>query len=468
MMSRNTHHRILLVDPWIYDFSAYDFRQKPLGLLYIGAILAKLGYHIALLDCMDRYQPAWADTVESSPEREGAGKFPREELAKPAALADIPRKYCRYGVPRDRLETWLRNQPPPDIILMTSFMTYWYPAVVDMAELLRLFFPRAVLVLGGVYSTLCPEHARQNVRPDYLIEGEGEQAAVRLIASLCDGPGADFAFSHLDELPYPWYQGYPVLASIALVTSRGCPYACSYCASRILTAGYRRREASAVFREIRHWQEIRGVRQFAFFDDALLHQAEHYAKPLLRLLTGLDASLSLHTPNGVQPRCIDAELAGLLFSAGTKSLRLSFESGSALRQQGKVNADELESALNHLYRAGYSAAEIGVYILAGMPGQPMREVRESARRVHEMGARIYLASYSPIPGTREYQECVARGEWDAREDLLLTNNSLFPFWRKRYSSGELEELSLWVKQLNHSLLSSDEDTLCRNPQTGPA
>ncbi len=470
MKSRKSLPRILLVNPWIHDFSAYDFRQKPLGLLYIGAILETLGYPVSLLDCMDRYQPAWLEPgapCDGRADHEGAGKYPREEIVKPAALAEIPRKYCRYGAPRERIEAWLGSQPPPDIILMTSFMTYWYPGVVEMAELLRKHVPHATLVLGGVYATLCPEHARQAVRPDYLLAGEGEQAAIRLIAGLCDGPGGDFAFDQLDELPYPWYQGYPVLASIALVTSRGCPYSCSYCASRLLAAGYRRRTAAAVFQEILHWQEHRGIRQIAFFDDALLHQPELYAKPLLRLITAADKDLSLHTPNGVQPRCIDAELADLLVAAGIKSLRLSYESSSHLQQQGKVTTSELESALHHLTRAGLRPAETGVYILAGMPGQPMSEVRASARRVHELGARIHLASFSPIPGTRAYLQGLERGEWETGEDLLWTNNSLFPLWRQRHSREELAELLLWIKQLNHSLPSS-EDSLCRNLQNGPA
>jgi len=451
---------ILLVNPWIYDFSAYDFRQKPLGLLYIGAILNHLGYRTALLDCLDRYHPAWPEAAaagKTDERQEGAGKYWREELPKPAALAEIPRRYCRYGAPRAGVEAWLRDQPPPEVILMTSFMTYWYPAVADMAALLREIFPRAVLVLGGIYATLCPEHARRTVQPDYLLEGEGEVAAVRLVARLCDGPGADFSYRTLDELPFPWFAGYPRLASIALLTSRGCPCHCSYCASSVLTDHYRRRSPENVFAEVQHWQEGYGVRQFAFFDDALLHHPARYAKPLFRLLARAGEKLALHTPNGVHLRCIDDELADLLYTAGMKSLRLSYESSSPRRRQGKVTPRELESALARLHRAGFGTAELGVYLLAGVPGQPIREVRASAQRVHDLGARVYLASYSPIPGTVEYETGVACGEWDPGADLLLTNNSLFPLWRKRHTPEELAELSLNIKQLNQSLLSSDEE-----------
>jgi len=457
---RNPNGRILLVNPWIHDFSAFDFWQKPLGLLYIGAVLNRLGYDTVLLDCLDRYNPFWRQRSDEEPDREksdGAGKYFRQELDKPAPLQGIPRRYCRYGAPRERVEAWLAQQEPPDFILVTSAMTYWYPGLVETAELLRSRFPHAPLILGGIYATLCPDHARRVVKPDHLVAGEGEIKAIRLVSQLSGGPGGDFDFKDLDQLPYPWYEGYPHLASIAVLTSRGCPYCCSYCASGILAASCRRRSAGAVFEEIRYWRDRRGISSFAFYDDALLHEAETHAIPLFSMLAAELPGLSLHTPNGVQPRCIDAEMAALMHAAGMKNLRLSYESSSALRRQGKVTTRELASALKNLLAAGFQSGQIGVYILAGLPGQEMEEVRESARQVHDLGARVNLASYSPIPGTREYQHALDSGSWDGEEDLLLGNNSLYPFWRRQYTPVQLEGLALWVKELNLSLLSNHEE-----------
>ena len=49
------NYNLLLINPWIYDFTAYDFWSKPLGLLYIASILRERGYEISYIDCMDRY-----------------------------------------------------------------------------------------------------------------------------------------------------------------------------------------------------------------------------------------------------------------------------------------------------------------------------------------------------------------------------------------------------------------------------
>jgi hypothetical protein len=53
---------ILLVNPWIYDFAAYDFWLAPLGLLSLAAFLRKNGYDIRMIDCLRR-------SVQASPRR---------------------------------------------------------------------------------------------------------------------------------------------------------------------------------------------------------------------------------------------------------------------------------------------------------------------------------------------------------------------------------------------------------------
>ena len=83
--------KILLVNPWIYDFAAYDLWVKPLGLFYIGAMLRKYGCRVDLIDCL---KTGPGDVKKQG----GHGRFPREIIPKPAALQMIPRYYARYGI----------------------------------------------------------------------------------------------------------------------------------------------------------------------------------------------------------------------------------------------------------------------------------------------------------------------------------------------------------------------------------
>ena len=51
--------KILLVNPWIYDFTAFDLWLKPLGLLYLASHLLNQGYEVELLDCLNRLDPSF-------------------------------------------------------------------------------------------------------------------------------------------------------------------------------------------------------------------------------------------------------------------------------------------------------------------------------------------------------------------------------------------------------------------------
>ena len=457
MSGRVFKRSVLLLNPCIHDFAAYDFWFKPLGLLSIGGLLRRFGYRVNLVDCLDRHHPELLSYLnrQTADERpDGTGKFVRQEIAKPPALAHVPRTYCRYGMPPQVVAKLLDNIEPPDVVLITSFMTYWYPAVAQAARMIRRRFPKAVIILGGIYATLAPEHARATVKPDYLIVGEGEKKAVRLIAKLTGGPGKDFDYSTLDELPWPALDLYPNLRSAAIITSRGCPFRCSFCASKIVAPNYRRRSAQNVVREIACRHEQYGVNQFAFFDDALLLRADDFAKPIFRGVIKNDWPIHFHTPNGLTPRYVDQELAELFYAAGVQTVRLSFESSNPQRQKAmsaKVSNVELERAMSSLCRAGYENAAIGVYVMMGLPDQAEEEVLDSINYVHSLGARVNLASFSPIPGTEEWRKAIAKGTWNKNDDMLLTNTSLFPIWSKTIGAGRAQRIANYAKSLNEKL-----------------
>lgn len=447
---------VLLFNPWIHDFAAYDFWCKPIGLLYIGAILRQLGYSIFLIDCLDRYLPDLANEFRKSENKsDGSGKFIRQEIEKPSVLKHIPRTFCRYGLPPDLVMQLLNNVPSkPDVILLTSFMTYWYTGVMEAVHMIRSVFPSVPILLGGIYATLCRDHAKSNMEPDYLITGEGETKAVQLVSQITNGAGGDFCYSSLDDLPFPAFDLYHELKSVALLASRGCPNQCSFCASKLLMQQYRRRSVENVMREIEWWFTEKKVHNFAFFDDALLLQKEKYIKPLLKKILSKGLKLNFHTPNGLTPRFLDAELAELFYTCGFQTVRLSFESSDENRQKkmfSKVTNAELEQALNNLENAGFKREKIGVYVLMGLPDQKVEEVEQSALFVHHLGAKVNMASFSPIPGTLEWDRTISEGLWDKNDDVLLTNSTIFPVWSKTIGYNRSQDLLQWSKQLNAQL-----------------
>ncbi len=422
---------LLLINPWIYDFAAYDFFARPLGLLYLASFLANQGYEVHLLDCLG--------TPRGRPGAFGTGRYPKEILPTPPALAGIPRRYGRYGISETDFKAHLAGLPRPNAILVTSLMTYWYPGVQAAIRLAREHFRGAPVLLGGIYATLCPEHARRHSGAEVVVTGPGEEAILSKLEELGLPTSANQSIENLDFLHYPALHLQPHLPYLPLLTSRGCPLDCAYCASRLLHPQFQPRRPLAVVEEILYWQERLGLRDVAFYDDALLLDAENHLLVILEELARRGLSFRFHTPNGLHTRLITREVAGWLKRARFATLRLGVETtllGSS-RLDYKLQAGELEASLHYLQEAGFRGEEIGVYLLIGLPGQEEEEVLNSIHRIKELGGAPVLAQYSPIPGTALWPQAVQQSRYDLESDPLFHNNSLFPCWPefswKRYT-----------------------------------
>jgi radical SAM superfamily enzyme YgiQ (UPF0313 family) len=422
--------RVLLINPWIYDFAAYCEWSEPLGLLSIAAVLKENGYEVDLIDCLDRHHPKLPAGVRD--DTYGRGKYLKTPVDKPAILSHVPRRYGRYGLPVEVFQEEMERQPHPDAILVTSGMTYWYPGPFEAISRVKARFPRAPVILGGVYATLCPDHAAENSGADYVISGEGELKALCLVDELTGNRSDHTRYSDVpDSLPRPLHELRRNQGFVAIETSRGCPFHCTYCASSLLhPQGFRRRDPRRVADEIEHCARELGIRDFAFYDDALLVDPEHHVLVLLEeiLRRGLDCRF--HTPNGLHARYVDEALATKMYEGGFKTVRLGLETSNAMQQRrtgAKISNRDFQRAVHYLKEAGFGAEQITGYVLMGLPGQSMGEVMDSIEFVHDCGALVQITTYSLIPGTKEWERAVSDGYINAGADPLLHNDSIYPF-----------------------------------------
>lgn len=422
---------ILLINPYIWDFTAYDLWAKPLGLLYLAGTLRANGYQVHLLDCLDVHFKGMESLHPLAPRKTfGQGKFFRQRLSKPPGLQDIPRYYYRYGVPTAVFLQALRELPRPQAVLTTSSMTYWYKGIIETMELVHTVLPESPIILGGIYATLMPDHAREQVRPDYLITGQAEGAILKLL-DLNTGhtspniPNPD----DLDSYPLPAFDLYPFLDYICLLTSRGCPFSCPYCASKILQPRVRRRSAKGVIDEIAYWHRRKGILDFAFYDDALLIGFENHLGPILEEVLSQNLGLRFHTPNAIHVREINLERAQLLYKAGFKTLRLGLETTNWVRQKswgGKMDQEDFNRAITFLHKAGFEKSQIDAYLLIGLPGQTLSEIEQTIQEAKALGIRPRLAEYSPIPQTALWPEACQSSRFPLADDPIFHNNSLLP------------------------------------------
>jgi radical SAM superfamily enzyme YgiQ (UPF0313 family) len=449
-MSRN----ILLINPWIFDFAAYDLWLKPLGLLYLGGLLRRNGHQVRFIDCLDPYHPAMlkSDCVPLQRHSSGHGKFFRQIITKPEALKMIPRNFCRYGILPEIFRNDLNQNKDTDIILITSMMTYWYPGVFEAIQIIKEMLPSVPIVLGGKYATLCYDHAIKYSGADYVVAGAGEKPVLQLLQDLF---GEEIAFvpddDNLDSRPYPAFDLINNVEQLPITTSMGCPYRCSYCSSHIFNNKFRRRNPLKVADEIEHWKNKLNIKHFSFYDDALLVEPEKMIMPLLREIQNRKLSCNFHCPNGLHLREINAELSELMYSSGFKTIRFGFETSDFNRQVqtgGKVKNEELQSAVRHLKNAGYKTDEIGIYLLCGLPGQTSEEVKESIDFVWQCGAKPVLSEYSPIPGTDLWAEAVKVSPFDITSEPLYHNNSLLCCRNDNFTFTDYMELKMSLKNTN--------------------
>ena len=416
---------ILLINPWITDFAAYNFWIKPLGLLRIAGLLRMNGFRITLIDCTD---------YSAKTNRYGDGTFLKTKIEKPLPLKSIPRNFSQYGIPEEiLLKRFSMLEEKPNVIGITSGMTYWYPGVFKVIEIARKVFSNVPIILGGIYATLCSEHAKRHSGVDIVFNGRGESEVLKLISELTGSEIGSFEFrnsqSAIRNENYPAFDLYAQLDYVCVATTRGCPLTCSYCASPFLAKGFFRRDPFEVADEIEYWTGKYGVNNIAFYDDALLVEPSRHIIPILKEIIKRDIHCNFHTPNGLHIKEMDEETASLLFRTGFKTIRFGFETSNEAMQLetgGKVDNHAFKDAIKHLKRAGYSGEEIGVYIMVGLPGQRAGEVEESIAFVKEEGARPMLVEYSPIPHTPLFEKAKRMSEFDLENEPLYHNNSILP------------------------------------------
>ena len=425
--------KILLVNPPIYDFSAYDFWLKPYGLLRVaGALRGKAALY--LFDYLDRLHPL-PDRGKLRSDPWGRGEFYSEGVPKPAVFSQIPRRYRRFGLPRRLFQSFLIQEAPFDVALIQTVMTYWYLGIQEVMEDIRTFSPQTQIVLGGVYTTLCPEHAR-GLGADLVIQGPDLEPLGRFLKTAPDRRGL------------PFWEGYRALKVGVLKLTEGCPFRCTYCSVPQVSPKFRARPLERSLSEFDFLCQ-RGVQNVVFYDDALLFQPHKILIPFLQEVLKRGVEVHFHTPNALNARFITKELAQLMVRAGFKMLYLGFESSAyewQRRTGGKVYSEELVRAVDHLIHAGADLARITAYLILAHPQGDHQNVEASMHFAHGLGIRLMLSEFSPIPGTPDGELC--RSRVDLEEPL---NHNKTAFSSRFLGEAEVNRLKELCRQLNRRL-----------------
>ena len=336
----------------------------------------------------------------------------------------------------------------PDVVGIQCF-TYDIYIVADYLKQTRQILPDVITMIGGPHPTAMPEESMSffGNTLNYAFISEAEEGLPELLA-LIEGKGltnenlskvknliwrngnqivanpvtyiADvgkLGMPAWDLMPpdtYPkspfsaFYKRFPVAP---IITSRGCPYKCTYCqASLISGKRMRYRPVSLVVEEIRYLQRTFGVKEFQIIDDNFTLNRK-YVMDFCNAIIDNHIDITWTCPNGVRLDTLNDEMIEAMKSSGCYIISAGIESGSdrILKYVKKhETTDIMMDKVRMIQRHGIDV--IGFFIL-GFPTETIKEMRQTIRFSKDLGLlRANFLLFHPIPGTEIYTMLNHTGE----------------------------------------------------------
>jgi len=430
---------VLLIQPPIQDFYLTAKRTIPYGLACIAACLKREGFTVGILDAL---ATARSRAMPRPPEMACLEDFYGRPDISPFCLFH---GYRHFGYSFQHMEKQI-SESGAFLVGISSLFTAYAREAEKTAEIARKALPQATIVVGGHHATALPEEVMQWKAVDFAIRGEGEAALPLLARAVTRGedisrvpgivlraPGLGLHVSppavmeDLDAVPLPdrslvkntfYTRGRN--PSTVVVTSRGCPLHCSYCAlgNRRLYP-YRRRPVDSVLSEMEDAVENFSAR-FIDFEDENLSFSKKWFLSLLKEISGRfgDRGLELRAMNGLYPPSLDEEVVAAMKAAGFRTLNLSL--GATCREQlDRFRRPDVRAAFDTcLEHAEKHALDAVGYVICGAPGQDADKSLEDLLFLAERRVLAGLSVFYPAPGSSDYDTASALG-------ILPESRSLF-------------------------------------------
>jgi magnesium-protoporphyrin IX monomethyl ester (oxidative) cyclase len=439
--------RITLVHPAGFNFipgqpdlTVLANRMAPIGILTLAAWLEKHGHPTAVHDCLGPVAPTGI-------------------AANVAAI--------------------LATKPE---LVGFSATTAGFMDAVDLAALIKHRQPHVQTVVGGSHASSIGAPLLDHFSDiDFLCIGEGEGTLLDLaegrspagIANLAfrDSAGRSVANSRrarladLDALPFPAYEklagfpeGYhlPLFASrqrwgATMITSRGCPYSCSFCDRTVFEHVFKFNSAAYIHAQMKFIRDRFGVRHINFYDDLFTAQhqrVDQFCENLLREPLGMEFNCAIRTGH------TSAEMLRQLKRAGALMVSLGIESAAPemiRRHKAGVTLEAVRETVEKIHAAGLRAK--GLFIF-GLPGETPETFKITSDFILSLDLDdMNMTKFSPMYGAPIWEECISGREGEFNEDWRLMNCLNFTFRPHGFSSRtEMDALYNWhLRRYYHGL-----------------
>ena len=433
-MIQLNQQRILLVHPLGYQASAAktDIARKanlmpPLGLAGIAAYLEERGKKADILD-------GFAFPVTS--ER--------------------------------RLKTYLEMLKPNWVGF--SCTTSSFLDGVRLAALAKEILPGIRTLCGGPHVSALREKLLTDYPAfDYFVIGEGEETVFQLMeepGNCAKIPGLVFwnaagkaEFTgfrepglELDSLPFPAYEkligfpktyrlpifNYPKAPNTSCISSRGCPYICSYCDRSVFRRTFRFNSAAYLYRHLEYLKHRFGIRHVNFYDDQFTFNRERIEE-FCQLLQSRPLDMTFNC--AVRAEHVDGSILEMMKKAGCWMISLGIESGDTellSRHRQKVDLDFMAEQVKLIKKCGIRVKGL---FMVGLPGETTTSVKRSITYLKSLPIdELNVAKFTPFPGSPLYENIHSFGSFN--ENWEKMDCMSFQFIPKGMTNAELEKLFL--------------------------
>lgn len=405
--------------PWSLS---YYGAVPDLGLAYVAAAVRKAGHDVTVIDA-----PGLALEQSRSLETD-MGRLVVQGLSTSEIVGRIPEDV--------------------DVVGFAHMFLHEWNVLREIVRAVKRARPRAHTVAGGENATAYWEHMLEECPSlDTVVRGEGEATFCDLLARIEDGRSLDDVASvavrrsgravanpsrsrigDLDALARPAWDLFPVDAylrrglgsgvdrgaAMPVLTSRGCPYQCTFCSSpQMWTTRYRRRDPDDVVDEIADLQSRYGVQNVNINDlTSLLTKA--WILEFCAAVQRRGVEVTWQLPSGTRSEAVDADAAAAMHEAGCRNFCYAPESGSPgelARIKKRVKLPALRESLQAAIDAGMVTE---ASIILGLPAQSEDDLlrtwaftlRMALDGLHSLGVMVF----APYPGSELYAELDAAGQ----------------------------------------------------------
>lgn len=403
----------------------------------------------------------------------------RTNIMPPLGLASIAAYLEQNGIGADIIDCFAHPDSDSKIMALIgeskpgwiglSCTTSGYLDAIRIATMVKGKYPWIKTVFGGTHISALREKILESDQVvDYAVIGEGEETLAELANLDGKDPGsiaglvyrdqdARVRFSGfrqhaiaLDDLPFPAYEklegypdayqlpifNYPRTPNASCISSRGCPYACSYCDRSVFRRSFRFNSADYLYRHLKYLKERFGIRHINFYDDLFTFNSKR-VESFCRMM--IDHPLDMTFNCAVRAEHVNPELLELMKAAGCWMISLGIETGDEQllkRHRQNVDLKLLAQTIRNIKKAGIRVKGL---LMMGLPGESEETIKNSMDYVFSLPIDDFnLAKFTPFPGSPLYEHIHELGEFN--ETIADMDCMHFVFVPAGMTRERLEEL----------------------------